>query len=161
MTTPHPGSRTHASALAELAAEPDQAQVAAKNSELQQQEQEQELASVPVMLTVPEGAVFSTMLVAISSARQLMPQDAQRERALILSIDEDVILCQTKEQAQNAANQASSATAAPSGFYLSKGILLELKNKSLTWVANTSGSSATRVSVVVERNENPDTLGDS
>lgn len=151
-----PDSRHSASLHAEVSSQPDQAHVVQHQAELT--EQIPEMNSVPVLLSVPEGVVFSAMSLATSGVRQLMPQDPFRQRAVVLSIDQDVVLCQTKEQAQAAANIGSSATSPPIGFYLSKGVTLELKNQSLVYVANSSSSNATRVSLMVERNENPDTL---
>lgn len=158
MTTPyvaHPGSRGDASSAAADAAAPDQVHVDAKNAELEAQSVS--MGPVPVRVDIPEGAVYRTMALNGGGVRQLMPQDPWRERALVLAIDEDVILCATKELAQDAANQVSSVPY-PTGFYLSKGIPLPLRNKSLVWVANSSSGTATRVSVVVERNENPATV---
>jgi hypothetical protein len=47
----------------------------------------------------------------------------------------------------------------PVGMYLPARQQLEVKHRGLTWVANASNNIPTRISVMVERNENPDPFG--
>lgn len=116
------------------------------------------LDAIPVLAVNGDEGVYSTMSLAASGIRQLLPQDPQRYRAVVLAIDQDVVLCATKELAQAAANTATSVPY-PTGFYLSKGIPLTIQNKGLIWVANTSTGTATRVSVVVEKYADPQSVG--
>lgn len=154
MTTPvHPGSRTHAAAAAEAAAEPDQFHVAVKNEELATQIPL--MQPVPVKVANPEGAVYRTTVLNASQARQLLPQDNNRKLAAVISIDEDIVLTATKELAQDSSNQVASVPY-PTGFYLSKGTLMYLTSKGLVWAANTNTSTPTRVSVMVELDEDTD-----
>jgi hypothetical protein len=139
--TPHPGSRIDAAARGQAqqvpAADPPAIPEAPS------------VEAVPVRPVAAEEAVYRTMSLAAAAARQLLPQDPGRVRAVIVAIDNPVVLCATKELAQDAANQVTS-TPYPTGFYLPVGVPLVVMNKSLVWVASTSASLASRISVVVE-----------
>lgn len=108
------------------------------------------MQSVPVRPDVPEETIPRTAVVQASGVRQLLPQDPCRKRAVIMSIDQDVVLCLAKDQASAADNTVASVPQ-PAGFYLPKLIPLTIESKGLLWVANTSAASPTRVSVVTER----------
>lgn len=148
---PYPGSRLHAAQSAEQHAEPDLTQPHASMDELSGIG---DLTPVPVTGTprvaIGDDGVYRTNTVAPSAMRQLLPQDPQRYRALVLAVDNDVILCDTKDLASSPNNSVANVPN-PDGFYLPKGVPLPLANKGLVWVVNTSSSASTRVSVVIER----------
>ncbi|HEX5494522.1 MAG TPA: hypothetical protein VFX70_08135 [Mycobacteriales bacterium] len=79
---------------------------------------------------------------------QLLPADPQRRVAIVLAIDNDVYL--TKAQGP-AADAAGSATSGGPLFYLPKGIVIPISDQDKYWVAATTTSSTSRVSVLVSR----------
>lgn len=111
---------------------------------------------VPVRQDSADTVTFFTRVVNTTSnpVALLFPRDPQRFRASITSIDQDVVLCQSRDLASNAANQATNVPT-PTGYYLSKGVTVNIYAKSPCYVAATS-STATRVSVMVEKYEDPE-----
>jgi hypothetical protein len=139
-----PGSRM---AMAGQNHAPTSADVAVSQSQLPAP---RSMQPVPVRADRPEETIPRTAVVAASGTRQLLPQDPCRYRAVIMSIDQDVVLCLSKDQATAADNTIASVPQ-PAGFYLPKLVPITIESKGLLWVANTSTASATRVSVVTER----------
>lgn len=156
MTEPAPGSRVHAAAAALEAATPNADHVAAHQAELAAQVPA--MGPVPVQPVTPDSARYRTMVLAASDARLLLPQDPSRRLAQVLALDNDVVICTSKELAQNSDNQASGVPF-PRGFYLPKGTILPVYNQAALYVANTSTSATTRVSIAVEADENPSPFG--
>jgi hypothetical protein len=109
--------------------------------------------AVPVRVKAAEEGTGRTMVLQPAQARQLLPQDPERARALLIAVDNPVVLCATKELAQAADNQITNVPY-PTGFYLPVGVPVAWQNKGLWWAVNTSSSAASRVSVLVEH-ENP------
>lgn len=105
---------------------------------------------IPTQAERAQETIWRTMSVAASGIRQLLPQDPGRYRALIISVDQDIVITEAKELAQETANTATNVPY-PQGFYLPKGILVPVESRGLAWVANTSTTAATRVSVMTER----------
>jgi hypothetical protein len=100
---------------------------------------------------VPGFATWRTMVLGTNQVwRRLLPRDERREQAQILAVDADIVIAESEEMASNANNQVAGVPQ-PIGFYLSKGLLLPVRNQDAVWVANTSSSSANRVSVLIER----------
>jgi hypothetical protein len=113
------------------------------------------LDAIPVLEVIADEGIYRTLTLQASGVRQCLPQDPQRYRAVIIANDNAVVLCATKELAQDAANTASSQPY-PTGMYLATGQPgVEIRNKGLMYVANTSTSGTTRVSVLVEKYANP------
>lgn len=150
---PAPGSARHAVASASEHYTPPAHQVAAP-----QPGHAQEITPVPVTgllrVATSDEAVYRTTTLPPSQARQLVPQDPHRYLFYVLAVDNPVVLCATKELAQDAANQATGVPA-PTGFYLPAGIPVPLRSKGLVWAANTSASATSRISVIIERYEHP------
>jgi hypothetical protein len=156
--TPHPGSRLGASASAAAQAEPDHAAVAQHQADLASVGPD--MTSVPVQSVAAEEGVYRTNVLAPNGFRQLLPQDPNRQSAVILAIDADIILCDNKDLASGPDNQTALPIAFPTGFYLSKGIPLPTRNRGLVWAVNTSNAT-NRVSVLTELNANANPLSDS
>jgi hypothetical protein len=91
--------------------------------------------------------VFST---GVNAVGQLLPRDYDRLEARILTIDEPVVLAQSKEMAENSLNAANAAGLPAVGAVLPIGIDRALRNCDEVWVAATS-ATPTRVSVSVSR----------
>jgi hypothetical protein len=60
-------------------------------------------------MAAPDG-VYRTLVLQPSEARQLIPQDPNRKRAVIIAVDNAVILCDTQALAQSGNNLASAGT---------------------------------------------------
>lgn len=107
---------------------------------------------VPVVQRPADEAVYATLVLAPGAARQLLPQDPARVRALVLAVDNAVVLCATKELAQAAANQVNNVPY-PAGMYLPVATVpTELRSTGLVWAANTSTTASSRISICTERN---------
>jgi hypothetical protein len=156
-----PGSRQAGAQNAAWQAEPSPAHVAAHQAELAGTPG---TGPVPVQGSVrserPRDAVWRTMVLAAGQARQLLPQEPQRYRAVIIAVDQPVIICMNKDLATAPDNQFT-AEGFPTGFWLPTGIALPVESKALAWVVNPSQAAAAHVSVLIERHENPDAHQDS
>jgi hypothetical protein len=97
-----------------------------------------------------QGTHF-TMVVStgVNPVDQLLGRDYDRVEARVLSADEPVVLAQSREMAENAANQAANVPF-PVGSYLPAGLDRPIVNCDELWVAATS-ATPTRVSVIVSR----------
>jgi hypothetical protein len=95
--------------------------------------------------------VHFTMVVSTgtNAVIQLLPRDYDRLEARILTVDEPVVLAQSREMAEAPANQVTSVPS-PVGSYLPAGLDRVLRNCDEVWVAATS-ATPTRVSVAVSR----------
>lgn len=97
-----------------------------------------------------QGTHFTMVIsTATNPVVQLLGRDYDRLEARILAVDEPVILAQSKEMAENAANQAASIPN-PVGSYLPVSLDRVLRNCDEVWAAATS-ATPTRISVVVSR----------
>lgn len=144
---PHPGSATDAVQKMEAASQPKPSAGTVSNTRSPQ--------AVKTKNDVPQDGIYRTMVLQPGQARQLMPQDPNRARAVILSVDNPVILCETAALAGSPNNvPGGSGIAFPDGFYLSADSQITTYNKGLIWAVNTSPSATSRVSVLTERYEN-------
>jgi hypothetical protein len=155
-TTPQPGSRIGAAASGSAQELPDAAAVAMHQSDLVSVQPD--MQPVPVDSVRPNTGVYNTVVIQPGAIRELLPQDPTRRTAFLMSIDQDIVLAANKDLAGNAQNQVASVPY-PVGGYLPKLTLLPLTNRGLLWAANTSTSVATRVTVIVERDESPSPFG--
>jgi len=100
---PQPGSARHAVATASEHYTPPEARVAAA-----QPGHAADLTPVPVKGAIvserPRDGIWRTTVVAAGQARQLLPQDPQRHRAMILAVDNPLIICDSKDQATSPNN---------------------------------------------------------
>lgn len=142
---PRPGSASDAVAKIEVAEQPKPMPASGGGTRNPQ--------PVKVRDAIPEDGVWRTLVLMPGQARQMLPQDPDRARAVILAVDQAVILCETQALAQSP-NNSGSQPAYPDGFYLSLGIPVPVYSKGLVWVVNASNSSYAHVSVLVERYEN-------
>lgn len=102
--------------------------------------------------TIPFTKVVST---GTQPVDLLLPQDPNRRRAVITALDEAVVLCGTKELAQDPRNASTAAGLPAAGYVLippgtAGGAPLVTESRGALWVAATS-ATAGRVSVVVEK----------
>jgi hypothetical protein len=108
---------------------------------------------VTTVATVAQHITCQTIVIASGDTQggvwALLPLDPLRVRAVILSVDQDVVICHTRPQAQASGNTGSSVPN-PSGAYLPKTTMLTLNGTQEMWVAATS-ATPTRVSITVER----------
>lgn len=153
--TPNPGSRIGRAASAAAQAMPEAAAVELHQTDLASVQPD--MRPVPVQSVAAEESVPRTLVLQPNQARQLMPQDPARQSAVILAVDADIVICDTKDLASSPDNQLASLPY-PTGFYLPKGVPLPTRNRGLLWAVNTSSTVANRVSVLAEINANPDPL---
>lgn len=88
--------------------------------------------------------------VALSSANtylELVPRDPNRRSAYVLAVDNDVYICSSREVAAQVAGGATSNLA----FYLPKSVVVPIDSKAPYWVACTTTGSTSRVSVLVNK----------
>jgi len=108
------------------------------------------LVSVPVRNESPaQGIPRCIALSAANPVLPLLPQDPRRRNALVLAVDNDVYICGSLELAQ----AAQGTTTGSGGFYLPKGIAIPIVNRAACWVAVTTTGSASRVSVLVSKDD--------
>lgn len=108
------------------------------------------LATVPVRNESPaRGTARCIRLSAANQVLPLLPQDPRRRHALVLAVDNDVYLCGSLETAQAVAG----STTAADGFYLPKGIAVAIVNKAAHWVAVTTTAAPSRVSVLINQDD--------
>jgi hypothetical protein len=157
-----PGSRRAGAQNAQWQAEPPAAHVTAHQAELAGTVPG--TGPVPVQGSVrserPRDAVWRTMVFQAGQARQLLPQEPQRYRAVIIAVDQPVIICMNKDLATAPDNQFT-VEGFPTGFWLPAGIAIVVESRALAWAVNPSQAAAAHVSVLIERHENPDAHQDS
>ena len=151
--TPHPGSSRDAVAVAALHETPAHHAAPAADH------------SYPVVVetrsNMPEETIPRTMVLSTANPYlPILPRDMQRRRAVILSVQNDVILTESKELAQVAWTQiqgGATGNVLGIGFYLPKATPLPLESRDAMYAVVASGTAATTttVSVVVERYANP------
>jgi hypothetical protein len=148
ISTPHPGSRRDATAQAAEHETPD------LTHEHGHQAAEPKM-TLATRSDMPEESIPRTLtLSAANPYLAALPRDMRRRRAVLIPVDNDVILCETKELAQAVATLVAGGTAATAlatGFYLPKGTPLPIESRDWMFAAATTTASTSRVSVLVER----------
>jgi hypothetical protein len=144
---PQPGGRIAAAESAGLQehGEPEHVEATAQGAAIE---------PVPTRQTAADESVPRTLLLQIGATRQLLPQDPGRKSAVLIALDNSVVICANKELAQDANNQASPLTY-PTGAVLPVGVPVTITSKALHWAANPSTTSTSRISVFTERYANP------
>lgn len=103
---------------------------------------------VTVRDLAPElGTAQMVVLNANNTVREILPRDPNRRSAIVLAVDNDVFICSSREVASNVAG----TTTATFGFYLPKGIVIPVANRGAFWAAATTTASNSRVSVLVNK----------
>jgi hypothetical protein len=114
------------------------------------------MATIPVRVdsqaqpAAHQGTYFTTVVaIGANPVDQVLGRDHDRVEARVLTVDEPVVLAQSKEMAENLANQVTNVPN-PVGAYLPTGIDRVISNGDELWIAATS-STPTRVSVEISR----------
>ena len=106
---------------------------------------------VRVQLRVPEIASASTIVIATAagyhSVQRLVGEDGQRGRAVVMTLDEPVIVCFSRVAADDPRNAVNAAGLPAGGFVLPVNVPLPLETAAEIWVAATS-ATPTRVSFI-------------
>lgn len=137
--TPHPGSRLDA---VDQAAQQQAPEV---HAEIGTVSGHPELV-VPVAEQLPAlGRGYVVVLGAANQVLPLLPQDPARRSAIVLAVDNDVYLAETRDGALAAAGGNTGTTA----FYLPAGIAVPVMNRSAWFAAATTTVTASRVSVMI------------
>jgi hypothetical protein len=79
----------------------------------------------------------------------LLPQDPRRRRAVILAVDNAVYVASSLETAQ----AAEGSTTATHAFYLPTAVPIPVHSRGALWCSATTTSSQSRVSVLVEKDD--------
>jgi len=150
---PHPGSRLDATAkAAEHEAPPGMAAGPSAESG--------RMFTVPTSDAMPEETIPRTLVLSAANPYlTVLPRDMRRRRAVLLAVDNDVMLCETRDLAQQVATAVAGGAAASTlttGFYLPKGVPLPLESRDWMIAAATTTASTSRVSVVAERYAHPE-----
>jgi hypothetical protein len=93
------------------------------------------------------GTAYAVTLSSNNEWLELLPRDLNRRNAVILAEDNDVYICSSREVAAQVAGGTSSTLA----FYLPKQIVLPINSRAPFWVACTTTSGNSRVSVMVNK----------
>jgi hypothetical protein len=124
-----------------------------------EEQQDEDYAALKVFVTNPvettTGAThfgaYATIVVPPGTTEQLLPHDPLRQYAYITPIDEPIVLGTTLEQVQGA-NNTGAAVPNPSGAYLpALSTTPPIRHSDPVYCVNTSPTTATRVTVLVER----------
>lgn len=108
------------------------------------------LVAVPVRDESPaQGNAAVIVLSAANPVLALLPQDPRRRRAVVLAVDNDVYLSQSKDLA---ATSQGTTTGTQAG-YLPAGIGIPLDSKNAWYAAATTTATSSRVSVFVFKDD--------
>lgn len=94
--------------------------------------------------------VCGVNMVTLGSANpwsMLMPQDDQRRSAVIVAVDNDVVITAD----QGTASMVAGGNQGTLGFYLPAGIAVPLDTRAEMWVACTTTATNSRVSIIMHR----------
>ena len=118
--------------------------------ETPQVEPAEELGEIHVRVDAPQaGTARCVVLSANNPWLPLLAQDPTRASAVILAVDNDVYICQSRDIAMQIAGSANGTD----GFYLPAGIGIPVDNQGPYWVACTTTATSSRVSVIISRVE--------
>lgn len=108
---------------------------------------------VKVQLRQPEVASSGALVVSTgaggTAVLRVIGEDGQRYHAVVMTLDQPVVVCFSRTAAEDPRNAGNVAGASAGGFVLPVNVPLPLNGTSEVWVAATS-STATRVSFLRE-----------
>ena len=96
-----------------------------------------------------QGNAAVIVLSAANPVLPLLPQDPRRRRAVVLAVDNDVYLSQSRDLAAGAAGTNTGVQAG----YLPAGIGIPLDSKNAWYAAATTVATSSRVSVFVFKDD--------
>ncbi len=104
-----------------------------------------------VDVVVPDVLSARTFVVSTSlnPVLRLLGFDKRRRRAIVMTLDEPVVISASQAAASDPQNAVNAAGTGASGFVLPAGIPLTIDSRAEVWVAATS-STPTRVSVLAD-----------
>jgi hypothetical protein len=127
--------------------------------ETPEEQQSEDYAALKVFVTnaveTTTGAnqfgAYSTIVVPAATVQQLLPHDPLRQYAYLTPIDEPIVIGTTLEQVQGS-NNTVAAVPNPSGAYIPALVTTPpIRHSDPVYCVNTSTTTATRVTVLVER----------
>jgi hypothetical protein len=108
------------------------------------------LPMVPVRNESPAlGTARCAALSTNNPVRPLLGHDPRRRRAVLLAVDADVFVASSLELAQAVQGLQTASDA----FYLPKGVPVTITAKAAFWGALASSTSPSRISVLVEKDD--------
>jgi hypothetical protein len=110
------------------------------------------VGAVSTTTDADQYGTYVTVVVSttVNPVALVLPYDPMRQYAYLYSVDQDIVIATTKEQAESASNQVTSVPG-PQGAYLPHGTWTPaIRHNDPVWVAATS-ATATRVTVMIER----------
>jgi hypothetical protein len=112
---------------------------------------------VPVDVIPPDLMTAKTIVVTTGTSQavcQLLGADPQRRRAVVIALDEPVVIAGSVAGADDSRNAVTGAGLSAGGFTLPVGVPVVIWNRGAVWAAATS-STASRVSVLAESRAAP------
>ncbi len=114
--------------------------------------------AIKVDVIEPETCSGRTVVVSTGAGamavRQILGQDKNRKRALVWTLDEPVVICNSLSAADDSRNATNAAGASAGGAVLPINVPMPIMSRGEVFVAATS-STATRVAVWVESYADP------
>lgn len=121
--------------------------------------------AVKVDVLEPEviGARTLSVSTSLNSVQRILGADPNRKRAVVMTLDEPIVVCNSQTSASDNRNATNAAGQSAGGFVLLpvssaatgySPVSLEIRSRGEVWVAATS-STATRVSVWTESYADP------
>lgn len=136
--TPHPGSRMDATARAADQETPLEEVRTVTGYDLPAVRTAEELPAL--------GRGYVIVLGPANPVLRLLPQDPQRRSAVVLAVDNDVYIGDSKE---NVTAAQAAGTAGTTAMYLPAGIALPVSNKAAWYAGATTTGTSSRVSVLI------------
>ena len=123
------------------------------------EEQAEDYAALKVFVTNPvatttgaaEFGAYSTVVVPPASTAQLLPHDPLRQFAYLTPIDEPIVIGVTLEQVQGANNMGATVPNPSGGYLPALATTPPIRHSDPVYCVNTSPTTATRVTVLIER----------
>lgn len=112
--------------------------------------------AVKVDVLEPEVGAGRTISVSttLNSVQRILGTDPNRKRAVVMTLDEPIVVCNSQGSASDSRNSSNAAGQSAGGFVLPVNVPLPVKSRGEVWVAATS-STATRVSIWAESYADP------
>ena len=96
---------------------------------------------------------YQTIVVPPATVEQLLPHDPLRQYAYITPIDEPIVIGTTLEQVQGANNVGATVPNPSGGYVPALATTPPIRHNEPVYCVNTSPTTATRITVLVERGD--------
>lgn len=90
---------------------------------------------------------YTVTLTTDEPVKQVLPPSPNREYALLISLDNDVVLADSKSNAQASGNVSDTSLARPTGAAIPTGVVIPMADQGEVWAG--AASYPSRISVLV------------